>query len=360
MSRQDWNYEYGDTIEPTIPFFYKPRNLTLLVLSILCIVGFGFYYEGTQEQNTKLGVLGAIVLMCLVGLLEFKDGPFIRPHPGIWRIILSLGICYEMALLFFLFQTKDDARQLFKFLDPSLGVRLPEKNYATNCDITLETLYDQMDVFVIAHSLGWLCKALIIRDTWLLWILSVLFEIMEYSLEHQLPNFAECWWDHWILDVFTANWLGIWLGMKLCDYFKFKQYSWRSVLSIPTVGGRIKRTVQQFTPHSWTPFAWEVKTFKGFLAVSALIVLELTTELNAFYLKYLLWIPVSSSLNLYRLLFMFLQCLPATREAYQFLSDPKCKRLGMHAWMTIVHSLILAHYRHRTCHLHQILKRRIP
>ena len=53
-----------------------------------------------------------------------------------------------------------------------------------------------MDVFVLAHTFGWIAKALILRDYWLLWILSVLFEIMEYSLQHQLPNFAECWWDH--------------------------------------------------------------------------------------------------------------------------------------------------------------------
>lgn len=27
-------------------------------------------------------------------------------------------------------------------------------------------------------------------------IVSVMFEFLEYSLEHQLPNFSECWWDH--------------------------------------------------------------------------------------------------------------------------------------------------------------------
>ena len=34
------------------------------------------------------------------------------------------------------------------------------------------------------------------RDFWFTNVLSVLFEINEYSLEHQLPNFHECWWDH--------------------------------------------------------------------------------------------------------------------------------------------------------------------
>ena len=39
-------------------------------------------------------------------------------------------------------------------------------------------------------------QALIVRDYWLLTVISVLFEVLEYSLEHQLPNFSECWWDH--------------------------------------------------------------------------------------------------------------------------------------------------------------------
>lgn len=35
-----------------------------------------------------------------------------------------------------------------------------------------------------------------IRDWWMCTIVSVMFEFLEYSLEHQLPNFSECWWDH--------------------------------------------------------------------------------------------------------------------------------------------------------------------
>jgi len=27
-------------------------------------------------------------------------------------------------------------------------------------------------------------------------VISLMFEVMEYTLEHQLPNFSECWWDH--------------------------------------------------------------------------------------------------------------------------------------------------------------------
>lgn len=53
-----------------------------------------------------------------------------------------------------------------------------------------------MDIFVLAHILGWYGKAIILRDSWICWILSITFELLEYSLQHQLNNFAECWWDH--------------------------------------------------------------------------------------------------------------------------------------------------------------------
>jgi hypothetical protein len=53
-----------------------------------------------------------------------------------------------------------------------------------------------VDIFVVAHALGWYGKSLIVRDYWLCWILSVTFELLEYSLAHHLNNFAECWWDH--------------------------------------------------------------------------------------------------------------------------------------------------------------------
>ena len=39
-------------------------------------------------------------------------------------------------------------------------------------------------------------QALIVRDVWLASVVSVGFELMEYTLECQLPNFGECWWDH--------------------------------------------------------------------------------------------------------------------------------------------------------------------
>lgn len=155
---------------------------------------------------------------------------------------------------------------------------------------------------MIYHATGWYAKAVVLRDYWFCWILSVMFEVMEYSLQHQLNNFAECWWDHvssfngkffiiniyfktifaflkihyiqWILDVLICNWVGLYFGMKTCEYFEMKGYSWRGIKQIPSSKGKVKRIVQQFTPHHWTKFEWgTTKSFKNYLAVIGLLFL---------------------------------------------------------------------------------------
>lgn len=164
------------------------------------------------------------------------------------------------------------ARQWVKFLDPSLGVDLGEKCYAEDCSLTWGNFVDKMDMFVFAHLFGWIAKALILRDVWLCWILSVMFEVMEYSLEFQLPNFGECWWDHWILDVFGCNWIGIELGMFICKYLAMKTYNWRSIKEIPDFSGKMMRTVGQLSPHSWTSFDWAyARSFRGYMVTVLLV-----------------------------------------------------------------------------------------
>ena len=235
----------------------------------------------------------------------------------------------------------DDARSLLGLLDSSLNRPLPERSYAEDCTLNWSVMYDQLDIFVLAHIFGWYAKALILRDVWLCWIISVMFEVCEYSLQHQLPNFAECWWDHWVLDVLICNGIGIWAGMLTCRYFAMRTYSWRSIWTIPNVGGKMTRTIAQFGPHGWISFDWAAtKSFKGYMVVIIVTALWLLCELNCFYLKYLLWIPTPHIINQVRLLSIVFSGAVALRECYQYFSDLQCKRLGTQAWVTIATILI--------------------
>jgi len=73
-------------------------------------------------------------------MVQFRDGPFIRPHPSFWRIVLGINLLYELALVFLLFQDIDSARELLKYIDPNLGRPPPEKSYGENCAFTIQNI----------------------------------------------------------------------------------------------------------------------------------------------------------------------------------------------------------------------------
>lgn len=332
-------YAYRDPVDPTIQFLYRPHSITALFCVIVSLVwcAYSLPPPTSLAHGAVRGTMAAALVFLFVGLMFLGGkGPFIRPHPAIWRLVLSMTVLYLMGLVAVLFLTVHQARQLLRYIDSSLGVPLPEKSYAEDCRFAWDAIKPQLDIFVVAHLVGWYIRALILRDEWICWVLSVMFEFCEYSLQHQLPNFAECWWDHWLLDVFGCNWLGIWLGMRTCEWLSMKRYEWRSVKDIPDLSGKLTRTIAQFSPHSWTEFNWATFTsFRGYLVSLMIISMFLLSDLNCFYLKYLLWVPPSHYLNGLRLCMHALMAAPATREAYQYFTDPACKRLGAHAWTAI-------------------------
>ncbi|CAF1529748.1 unnamed protein product, partial [Didymodactylos carnosus] len=236
----------------------------------------------------------------------------------------------------------DDARHLLTHIDPELGKPLPDKDYGGSCRIydwenpsdPFHSFRDKMDGFVLSHFFGWWLKTLILRDFWLCWVTSIGFEVLEYSLEHQLPNFSECWWDHWILDALICNGGGIYLGLKTCEYLKMKPYNWRGMWKIPTVRGKIMRVLGQFTPHDWLEFSWRPQSsLKRWCAMLGIITMLFLAELGTFYLKFILWIPPPHLLCLGRLLFFLLAGGVAMREVFEYLDNSECKKFGRQSWL---------------------------
>ncbi|XP_063108074.1 phosphatidylserine synthase 2 isoform X3 [Cavia porcellus] len=274
-----------------------------------------------------------------------------------WRFWLCVSVVYELFLIFILFQTVRDGRQFLKYVDARLGVPLPERDYGGNCLIydpdktdPFHNVWDKLDGFVPAHFIGWYLKTLMIRDWWMCMIISVMFEFLEYSLEHQLPNFSECWWDHWIMDVLVCNGLGIYCGMKTLEWLSLKTYKWQGLWNIPTYKGKMKRIAFQFTPYSWVRFEWKpASSLRRWLAVCGIILVFLLAELNTFYLKFVLWLPPEHYLVLLRLVFFVNVGGVAMREIYDFMDDLKPhKKLGQQAWLvaaiTVTELLIVVKY----------------
>lgn len=104
----------------------------------------------------------------------------------------------------------------------------------------------------------------------------------------------------------------------------------------------MKRVLSQFSPHDFTAFKWGTASdFLHYFTVVLLLLVFLAAELNPFYLKVsspfpispvvrnrlsrqsLLWMEPDHPIVILRLMFVFLCALPAVRELYQYINDPR-------------------------------------
>ena len=309
------------------------------------------------HTNVKNGIAALLFVFLGYSLVQGPESCMVRPHPAFWRLVHGLMISYLLFWTYLLFQNVDDARQFLKYLYPELGVDLGERRYGDNCALLLPnhaginwpvikaTVFDE---FVVAHTLGWWGKALIIRDNTMLWFISIAFELMELTFQHWLPNFNECWWDSWVLDVAVCNAIGIVTGMWTVRYFRSKEYNWRGISEHPSLVAKARRGLMQFTPYSWDDFRWHVfSSPKRCLQCFFPVTIILLFEVNHFFLKYELWVPPRNPLNTIRLSLLFLLALPGIKEYYEFINadgpgpgdkdrkDVLGKKLGSFAWLGV-------------------------
>ena len=137
---------------------------------------------------------------------------------------------------------------------------------------------------------------------------------MELTFQHWLPNFNECWWDSWLLDVAICNAIGIVTGMWTVRYFKSKQYNWRGISEQTSLVAKARRGLMQFTPYSYQDYRWKLfsspKRCLQCLFPAGIILLF---EVNHFFLKYELWVPPRNPLNVIRLSLLLLLALPGIK-----------------------------------------------
>ncbi|KAK9865510.1 hypothetical protein WJX84_007725, partial [Apatococcus fuscideae] len=186
-------------IDPYTSFLYTPHTISCLAIGALILVHQSRVFAppdapispvlaaDTSYANIKHGLWAASGVFLGYSVLQGPTTGMVRPHPAVWRLVHGVMVLYLLSLIFMLFQDVGDARLLLKHLYPKLGQELPERSYGSDCRLWIpgqgvhwQVIYDTVfDEFVIAHTLGWWGKALIIRDYNMLWTLSIGFELME-------------------------------------------------------------------------------------------------------------------------------------------------------------------------------------
>ncbi|KAG5889600.1 hypothetical protein JTB14_024021 [Gonioctena quinquepunctata] len=323
----------------SLHFFYKPHTITLLLISIGAVIYFAFVRDTDNiENNVSAGLLCCCFFFLIISVLAFPNGPFIRPHPAIWRMVFGLSVLYLLMCLFVLFQNYKTVRSILLWLDPSLEdfhIGL-DKEYGVNCsDVTIERIWGHVDIFALGHYFGWMFKAILIRHMGILWAISCMWEITELAFAHLLPNFIECWWDALILDVLICNGFGIWCGLRICRMLEMREYKWVGIKDIHSTTGKIKRAMLQFTPESWTSVRWlDPKcSYMRMFALGQLVLFWQTSELNTFFIKHVFELPSSHYLVTGRLALIGVIVAPSVRQFYSYTTDTSCKRVGTQCWV---------------------------
>eukprot|EP01083_Nonionella_stella_P071195 191117_1 len=111
----------------------------------------------------------------------------------------------------------------------------------------------------------------------------------------------------------------------------------RDSIAQDVLQGKLKRVALQFTPVDWTIVRWnKTASIKRLFLVQFMVFAFTLCELNGFFLKQLLWIPVEHPLNTYRCHLVMFVSMSALRQMYLFIVDPLCTSLGTQAWVCAV------------------------
>lgn len=326
---KDWKY-FEDQFVKSSPVYSSwmthPYAISTIASVSIALIFYALYNQQPTDSNIFLGVVVALAAYLLLCSFQLRDSLLVRPHPVFWRLVKGLVFAYFLVLIWLIFQDVNNVRQWLKFLSPELGVELPEKDYGASCAIytpghpsgsnffhVKEALFD---AFLISHLLGWFCKTLLMRDWRLVFFCSLVFELYEITFKHLLPNFNECWWDTLILDIGICNTAGIIGGYYFLKYFQCKQYNF-----VGMVMGRDGKK-------RWKP----LERFRYLAGVIVVLIMIATIELNAFFLKFVMWIRASHWTNLLRVIFWWLHGCAATRELYFWMQNPGAP-IGIFLWL---------------------------
>ena len=74
------------------------------------------------------------------------SSPLVRPHPAVWKLIHGVIVLYLMSLIFLLFQSAHDARQLLK-------VKFVKKHTVSALLHRHATLFGSQDGIYVQHAM---------------------------------------------------------------------------------------------------------------------------------------------------------------------------------------------------------------
>ena len=185
--------------------------------------------EEIERANIWRGIYSVVVFIVAYSYLKpYPEYGLSVTFQRINRIIVVLTVAYMSWLIFMLNLRPEQGRALLGYLDKNLNKPVTKEmhTYDDNCELEWENILDNFDHYYVVHLCNWLLASFVIRDAYILHFWQLLDEGVELSVQHILPHFRECWWDHIFCDILLSNIPAITLGLYLVKKFGIREYDW--------------------------------------------------------------------------------------------------------------------------------------
>lgn len=298
--------------------------------------------ESTMISNIRMAIFGLNLMVLYLGVVFLPAPSKKRGFEFFWKLAQSAAFVYCINIAVWLFFDKENLQFILgRIYDSSLGKPLSEHSYAEDCRIftpenPISKFYNitsSMDMFVLAHFMGWTFKIWIFRNSTMAWVMSIAFEIMEWTMEVWLANFKECWWDHFIFDMFGCNLLGMIIGQWTVKRFGMRKLYWfmertEKYEAMPWH----KKIIYAFTSRDeyikadkwhWLSELWT------FNAVTWFWFMNLYLDLSYFYNKAMLEIPPPHWLCAIRIWMLGFFSILASNDYYDYVVTRKCNSMTL-------------------------------
>lgn len=349
---------------PSAALYYpsRPRTITLLLFFVLVLVGSAFqrgaHHRGLESDIWE-GLSVASFVLLTVGVLVFPTGPFTYPHPVVWRLLFGVSLLYLLALDFVLFQRYRYVRAIIA--SASTDPLIEEISNSTaaaaaflsdeedECALSFRSVWTKVDSSALHQTVCWMVKAIVVRDSSVLWVLNFLQALTETHVRTLLPPTANesgcsnsssssscCWWQSLALDPFVFNAVGIHAGMYVCKKLEMMELQWDEIISLKNTAARLKRAVLQFTPEAWSRIRWldlDATHYKRFVGAVALLLGVQLMDLNGVFLQHVFRLPARHSLVVARIVLLSLIGAPSVQQLYLYITGRSYGRLGSQCWV---------------------------
>jgi len=133
--------------------------------------------------------------------------------------------------------------------------------------------------------------------------------------------------------------LGIILGAYTCNYLYVGRLNWiytkQGAMDQQPCQNKVNVFLEKFKPNVWTRHNWGIfQSLWRYTAVLFYCFFVLSVDCNNFFLKFIMWVPPEHKILQVRLAIWAFSAIAATKEYYEFIANPYCKRVGPFIWLT--------------------------